>query len=200
MELQRRHHKTVFISDDTSRHSFTVRMDNVQESGYYWCAIHIPSAFDKRARFFLNVTAGENIYIYIYAFSRRFYPKRLTVHSGYTFSFISMCVPWELNPRPFALLTQCSTTEPQEQHQMRTSYCYLNRSDVKLKLYKLTERSPETQIWSLCLCSVQYIVVYFSETVLSLDVLYRAHSGLIEILNDWMFHHNHSLSLVFKDG
>ncbi len=28
--------------------------------------------------------------------------------------FISMCVPWELNPRPFVLLTQCSTTEPQE--------------------------------------------------------------------------------------
>ncbi len=24
------------------------------------------------------------------------------------------CVPWELNPQPFALLTQCSTTEPQE--------------------------------------------------------------------------------------
>ncbi len=31
-------------------------------------------------------------YIYIYAFSRRFYPKRLTVHSGYTF-FLSVCVP-----------------------------------------------------------------------------------------------------------
>ncbi len=30
------------------------------------------------------------------------------------FFFISMCVPWELNPHPFALLTQCSTTEPQE--------------------------------------------------------------------------------------
>ncbi len=27
------------------------------------------------------------IYIYIYAFSRRFYPKRLTVHSGYTFFY-----------------------------------------------------------------------------------------------------------------
>ncbi len=26
-----------------------------------------------------------------------------------------MCVPWELNPQPFALQTQCSTTEPQEQ-------------------------------------------------------------------------------------
>ncbi len=25
-----------------------------------------------------------------------------------------MCVTWELNPQPFALLTQCSTTEPQE--------------------------------------------------------------------------------------
>ncbi len=25
-----------------------------------------------------------------------------------------MCVPWELNPQPFALLTQCSTTDPQE--------------------------------------------------------------------------------------
>ncbi len=56
----------------------------------------------------------EAIYIYIYAFSRRFYPKRLTVHSGYTFFFDCMCVPWESNPQPFVLLTQCSTTEPQE--------------------------------------------------------------------------------------
>ncbi len=51
---------------------------------------------------------------FTFTFSRRFYPKRLTVHSGYTFFFISMCVPWELNPQPFALLTQCSTTEPQD--------------------------------------------------------------------------------------
>ncbi len=28
--------------------------------------------------------------------------------------FVSMCVPWELNAQPFALLTKCSTTEPQE--------------------------------------------------------------------------------------
>ncbi len=27
---------------------------------------------------------AEIIYIYIYAFSRRFYPKQLTVYSGYT--------------------------------------------------------------------------------------------------------------------
>ncbi len=55
----------------------------------------------------------SKFFIYIYAFSRHFYPKQLTVHSGYTF-IVSMCVPWELNPQPFALLMQCSTAEPQE--------------------------------------------------------------------------------------
>ncbi len=36
---------------------------------------------------------------YIYAFSRRFYPKRLTLHSSYSFYiFISSCFPWESNP------------------------------------------------------------------------------------------------------
>ncbi|KAK2869706.1 hypothetical protein Q8A67_024098 [Cirrhinus molitorella] len=56
---QRCHGKSVLISDDTSRHIFTVRMDDVQKSGYYWCAIQVPSAFDKRATFFLNVTADS---------------------------------------------------------------------------------------------------------------------------------------------
>ncbi len=37
--------------------------------------------------------------IYIYACSRRVYPKRLTEHSGYTF-IVSVYVSWELNPRP----------------------------------------------------------------------------------------------------
>ncbi len=64
-------------------------------------------------------------YIYIYAFSRQFYPKRLTVHSGYT--FLSVCVPLELNPQPFALLTQCSPTEPQ-QH----DYIYIKNIKIKL--------------------------------------------------------------------
>ncbi len=27
---------------------------------------------------------------------------------------VCVCVPWKLNPQPFALLTQCSTTDPQE--------------------------------------------------------------------------------------
>ncbi len=57
--------------------------------------------------------AKTNYYIYIYAFSRRFYPKWLTVHSGYTFIFVSTC-SLGIEPTTFALLTQCSTTEPQE--------------------------------------------------------------------------------------
>ncbi len=40
-----------------------------------------------------------------------FIQSDLQLHSGYTF-LISICVPWESNPEPFALLTQCSTTEP----------------------------------------------------------------------------------------
>ncbi len=35
--------------------------------------------------------------------------------------FFSMCVPWELNPQPFAQLTQCSTTESQE-HYIKYKY------------------------------------------------------------------------------
>ncbi len=34
--------------------------------------------------FLVIVICSWSFYIYIYAFSRRFYPKRLTVHSGYT--------------------------------------------------------------------------------------------------------------------
>ncbi len=64
-------------------------------------------------RIFYVLYFDLSIYIYIYAFSRHFYPKQLTGHSGYTL-FVSMCVPWDLNPQPFALLTQYSTTEPQE--------------------------------------------------------------------------------------
>ncbi len=30
--------------------------------------------------------------------------------------FSSVCVSWELNPQPFALLTQYSTNEPQEHY------------------------------------------------------------------------------------
>ncbi len=32
------------------------------------------------------------------------------------FLFQYVCVPWELNPQPFVLQMQCSTTEPQEHY------------------------------------------------------------------------------------
>ncbi len=41
----------------------------------------------------------HSLYIYIYAFSRRFYPKRLTIAFRLNI-FISTCVPWESNPQP----------------------------------------------------------------------------------------------------
>ncbi len=71
----------------------------------------------------LVLSHSKDFYIYVYAFSRRFYPKRLKVHSGYNFCFISMCVPWELNPQPFARLTQCSTTEQQEHRNFSNKCC-----------------------------------------------------------------------------
>ncbi len=45
------------------------------------------------------VTASETIYSYIYAFSRRFCPKRLTVHSGYTFFFYQYVCSLGIEPR-----------------------------------------------------------------------------------------------------
>ncbi len=53
---------------------------------------------------------------------RRFYPKWLTVHSGYTF-FVSEC-SLGIELTTFALLTQCSTTEPQE-HTHTEYYTYI---------------------------------------------------------------------------
>ncbi len=48
---------------------------------------------------------------------------------------------------------------------------------------------PVTQLWSYCLCSGHSILVYFSETshvtVISLGVLYRAHSGLHRDSGGW---------------
>ncbi len=112
------------------------------KGGIQWCSFFVvsilwfipPSTVPKRHPInnSLMWTVCIYIYIYIYAFSRCFYPKRLTVHSGYT-CFVSMCVPWELNPQPFALLTQCSTTESQGHLHVTDSIlkdclCYINMS------------------------------------------------------------------------
>ncbi len=67
-----------------------------------------------------NASSGEKVYLglssnikihknicfslafafkHLHVFSRRLYPKPISnIHSGYNLIFISMCVPWELNP------------------------------------------------------------------------------------------------------
>ncbi len=54
-------------------------------------------------------TISFYIYIYIYAFSRRFYPKRLTVHSSYSFTFYQLLLSLGIEPMILALLAPCST-------------------------------------------------------------------------------------------
>ncbi len=63
-----------------------------------------------------------------------------------------MCVPWELNPQPFALLMQCSTTEPQE----HTSQPFLWKC-IKVKwshfFFAVRERTL------LCMCWINVITL-----------------------------------------
>ncbi len=51
---------------------------------------------------------------YIYVFSRRFYPKRLTLHSIYSFTFDQLLLSLGIEPMILALLVPCSTIELQE--------------------------------------------------------------------------------------
>ncbi len=47
--------------------------------------IHVPVSFDEGI-VYMNISAkNKHCVIHIYAFSRRFYPKRLSVHSVYMF-------------------------------------------------------------------------------------------------------------------
>ncbi len=51
----------------------------------------------------------QHTYIYIYAFSRCFYPKRLTLHSSYSFTFDQLLLSLGIEPMILALLAPCST-------------------------------------------------------------------------------------------
>ncbi len=124
----------------------------------------------KRENSHRNDLIFQSIYIYIYAFSRRFYPKRLTVHSGYT-CFISMCVPWESNPQPFALLTQCSTTEPQEHLEAVHLFCL--HTEKNSHIFRVTWPAFQIEllisvVWvqgRYVNASLNYILTYFCRRV-----------------------------------
>ncbi len=80
-----------------------------------------------------------------YAFSRLFYPKRLTI-AFRLYIFISMCVPWESNPQPFPLLTQCSTTEPHRTLNHLTQCESLFNSDLTAPTGQLVQLLPDADL------------------------------------------------------
>ncbi len=67
---------------------------------------------------------GQSIYLH-FTFIRRFYPKRLTI-AFRLYIFVSTCVPWESNPQPFALLSQCSTTGPHRNTGIHTNWFFVS--------------------------------------------------------------------------
>ncbi len=75
-----------------------------------------------------------------------FIQSDLQLHSGYKF-FVSMCVPWESNPQPFALLTQCSTTEPNrntQEHEYSFIYIHSQYACANIKLWEKISSTSST--------------------------------------------------------
>ncbi len=68
------------------------------------------SQFKKIKQIIINCFHVLHLHFTFMHLADVFIQSDLQLHSGYTFSLV--CVPWESNPQPFALLTQCSTTEP----------------------------------------------------------------------------------------
>ncbi len=101
-------------------------------------------------------------YIYIYAFSRRCYPKRFTVHSGYTY----MC-SLGIEPTTFALLTQCSTTEPQEHYKnnyiflLSSSFFQQLSSETSYFMYKIQAKISNSLFFSLFEIVIMSLKLHF---------------------------------------
>ncbi len=84
--------------------------------------VSLTVAFSSSAFFWSLVSHFSLEFLFFFIFMHladAFIQSDLQLHSGYTF-FISMCVPWESNPQPVVLLTQCSTTEPHRNTQDNT--------------------------------------------------------------------------------
>ncbi len=92
-------------------------------------------------------------------------------YNAFRLFFLSVCVPRELNP-PFALLTQCSTTEPQE-HGVVIIFCntaftiFYWSNTCSLGEHKTSEILKTPCFWMVvCVCNLenalsdQYIAVY----------------------------------------
>ncbi len=103
----------------------------------------------------LFMTCRSLHYIYIYAFSRRFYPKRLTLHSSYSFTFDQLLLSLGIEPMILALLAPCSTIwatgKPTDQ---RSNPSFVVPGNITAAFYALiTVQIPTTsqQCYSFCM-------------------------------------------------
>ncbi len=125
----------LFLDDCTSVYSFdfilkivifvNIKCKNLMEKQKYMCEFVF--------RYFTINRENENkLYCQVCLHIRGICYSDRNINAGYTFTFMHLAdafiqsnlqyiqfmhVPWELNPQPFVLLTQCSTTEPQEHSQ-----------------------------------------------------------------------------------
>ncbi len=94
--------------------------------------------------------ARRELKLYIFTFMHladAFIQSDLQLHSGYT-----SCVPWESNPQPFALLTQCSTTEPHRNTEVYdvTLVCAWRRCAAQMNEWMDFPCSGSREQWTLC--------------------------------------------------
>ncbi len=77
-----------------------IESENIQKAVLVLMAVCIHNHWKAPVAYF---------YIYIYAFSRRFYPKRLKLHSSYSFTFYQLLLSLGIEPFTLALPAPCST-------------------------------------------------------------------------------------------
>ncbi len=107
---------------------------------------------------------------FTFSFIRRFYPKRLTVHSGYTCFCQYMC-SLGLEPTTFALLTQCSTTEPQEVFSWIANVTFLHHTLNKTKHCLVIGQQIQSIQQSIDSCVNIVLLTVFWITCLSISYL-----------------------------
>ncbi len=80
---------------------------------------------------------------------------------------LSVCIPWVLNPQPFAPLTRCSTTEPQEL----------------------------SELWEHRNCLSNIISIHFQKKSVTTNILYYAWN--LSRMNDKTFNNDHKIFKLF---
>ncbi len=101
-------------------------LNAVEIKGWDWCR------WNDITRQKFAISLEDQVYFSFMHLTEAFIQSNLQCIQAIQF-FISMCVLWELNPQPFALLTQWFTTEPQEQYDILIQNYNINQSKSKNK-------------------------------------------------------------------